>query len=394
MEKIINWSGRGQQYTSEELKLITEVATLADPLTQGQYQKQFEKDFENYLGQNGHAYAVSSATAAIELAAILCQFEKGDEVIIPAHTFVASAISFARLGCVIKWADIDFHTRVIDIENIRKLITPKTKALMAVHLYGNAAPMQELQELCSNHDIILIEDAAQALGGELNHQKLGTFGDFSCFSFHTHKNISTLGEGGMLWVKDPNLAKMVPGLRHNGLRPFENQEYYWKPAMSNVDFDLQGIWPYNFCMAEVPSALGSALLKRNDQIIEKRTQRANKFLESFKNFPELIFQKIQPQSKHAWHLMTAYYDSEIYGKSRDDLISSLFNTYKLKTVVQYYPLYRYPIFQKSNMSEASCPNTDKFFDNMISFPFHEWMSHDDFDEMIKRVQLALIELRK
>ena len=242
--------------------------------------------------------------------------------------------------------------------------------------------------------MIVIEDVAQAPGARYKGQRAGTFGAFGCFSFHTHKNISTLGEGGMLIVKNDKLAQLVPGMRHNGMRPFSNKrEAYWIPAMGNVDFDWAGVWPYNFCIGEVQCALGSKLLDRLDAINAERRKRALKIIKTLKDFSELKFQGIPKDCEHVFHLLSARYDGGELGKSRDDFIKLMAFKYKVKVIVQYYPLYRYPMFIKAGFGGANCPNTDHFFDHMVSFPFHRWLTEKQIDYMTSAIKKTLMELR-
>ncbi len=389
----IPWSGKSVEYTPEEIEAVVQALKKADPLTQGKYLKEFETKFSEYLGVR-HSFAVSSATAALELAAILCRLTKDDEVIIPAHTFCATAIPFARTGAKIVWADIDADTRLVTRQTLEKLITPKTKVIVVVHLYGLMAKMDEIMELAQFRGILVVEDVAQAIGAEYKGKKAGTWGDFGCFSFHGQKSINTMGEGGMVVVRDEERVKLVPGLRHNGVRPFPpGREKYWVPAMSDVDFDIDGFWPYNFCIGEVQCALGVEILKTIDQQNDRRRMRAKKFIAAFKEYPELSFQFVGEEKMHAWHLLSARYDGKRYRKTNHDVIELLAEKYGIKTVVQYHPLYRYPMFKKAGFGTANCPNTDEFFDNMVSFPFHLWMSETDFDYLIDSVKKALEELR-
>lgn len=389
----VDLSGKGHDYNNQEIAAVVKAMRDADPLTQGKYQQEFERKFADWNGSK-HCFAVSNCTAALELAAILSRLTSKDEVIIPAHTFCATAIPFARTGARIVWADIDLDTRVVSAKTIRPLITKKTRVIVVVHLYGLMAPMKEIMEFAKEHNLLVVEDCAQAPGASIEGIKSGNFGDFACFSFHTHKNMSTLGEGGMLVVKDAALAKLVPGLRHNGIRPFDyERKKYWVPAMSNVDFDIDNFWPYNFCLGEVQCALGSKLLDRIDQMNEERNTRAKRFISSFADYPELVFQIVPSGYYHCYHLMSARYDGKAYHRNSHDLINLLAFKYGIKVIVQYYPLYRYPMFKKAGFGQAACPNTDNFFDNMISFPFHHWMPADEFSYMIASTKKALNELR-
>ena len=392
-QEKISWSGRSFDYLEDELQEIVGVAKTADPLTKGKYLKQFEADFAAYLGV-ANCFGLTSAASALELSAILSGIKAGEEVIIPSHTYCASAIPFGRRKAIIKWADIDPKSLTISVESIKKLISSKTKVIVVVHLYGRPCDMDEIVTISKEHSIILIEDCAQALGAEYKGKKVGTFGHLADFSFHAQKNLTTLGEGGILVVNDSELAKKVPGLRHNGHAPFAaDRKEYWKPAMSNVDLDIEGEWPYNFPLTEVQAALGSKLLKRVDKLNAGREKRWKQFVESFESFPELQFQDNPSYVKHGYHLIPAKYDGKKYGKTNSDLIQKMYSEFGIKCIVQYYPLNRYPLFQKNGFGEANCPNTDDFFDNMISFPFHLWMSDADFSYMIDSLEKTLKDLR-
>lgn len=393
-EIVVPWSGRGPAYTEDEIAAVVAAMRDADPQSQGRYQAEFEQKFAAYIG-SPHAFAVSSCTAALELAALLCRLQPGDEVIAPAHTFAATVIPFARTGATLRWADIDPDTRLVTAETVRPLVTPRTKVIVVVHLYGLVCDMDPLMALAREHRILVVEDAAQSLGAKYKGRQAGSIGDFGCFSFHTHKNITTLGEGGMLALQSSEHAAAVPGLRHNGMHGFVGgQARYWVPAMSNVDFDIDGLWPYNFCIGEAQCALGSKMLERLDAINSERQARAQRFIAAMADFPELVFQKTPAGCGHSWHLLAARYDGQRYGKRRDDLIGYLAFAAGVKAVVQYYPLYRYPMFQKAGFGEADCPETDRFFDNMVSFPFQQWMPESQFDTMISLVRSALTQMRK
>ncbi len=389
----VPWSGRGSLYTDDEIDAVIRAMREADPLTQGRFQDQFEGAFRDYTGAR-HAFAVSSCTAALELAAVLCRLAPGDEVIIPAHTFAATAIPFARTGARIVWADIEPPTLVVSAASIERLISAKTKAVVVVHLYGLPADMDAIMGLAADHGIIVVEDAAQALGATYRGRRAGTIGDIGCFSFHTHKSVSTLGEGGMLTVKDDALAAAVPGLRHNGMRGFAGERRrYWLPAMSDVDFDLDGVWPYKFCMGEAQCAVGTVLLKRVDAVNARRRARARAMAEALGAYPEIRFQETPEDRMSAHYCLPAGYDGAAHGKTRDDLIERMAFHHKVRMAVQYLPLYRYPLFQKAGFGEADCPETDRFFDAMVSFPFQEWMPDAEFDYMVAAAGETLDHLR-
>ena len=383
----VPFSGRAHSYTENEIKTVVEAMQTAIPLTQGKYQEQFQKKFCEYTGVK-HAFALNNATAALELTAQLCQFKANDEVIIPAHTFTATAYPFIKKGAKIVWADIDLKTRVITAQTIEQCITEKTKAIVVVHLYGYCADIPAIMQLAKKHELIVIEDTAQALGVSINNQMAGTFGDFGIFSFHSHKNISTLGEGGMLVVKDKKIANIVPMLRHNGHCGFNfEREHYWVPAMGNVDLpELNGelLWPNNYCLGEVECALGIKLLDRIDQINQEKRKRAQQFMDEVTELKELEFHR-EDTPRHNYHLLVA----RVLNNKRDIFITKMAEV-GVQCVVQYCPLNRYDLYQKAGYGKADCPNTDMFFDNMVSFPFHHMMSEQDFEYMIDATKRCLV----
>jgi perosamine synthetase len=380
MNYKIPFSGRSILYRENEIKAVVDAMQQAIPLTQGRHRGLFEEAFAGYTG-SPHVFAVNNATSALELSAQLCQFEAGDEVIIPAHTFTSSAYPFLKNGARIVWADIDLETRVVNAEAVANRITSKTKAIVVVHLYGYGADMPEIMTLASEHNLMVIEDAAQALGVKIAGKMAGTYGDFGVFSFHSHKNITTLGEGGMFCTNNSEIAALVPMLRHNGHCGFEApRENYWSPAMGNVDFpELHGkfLWPHNFCIGEVECALGVELLKRNDELNSEKRRRALRFIDALGDFPNLEFHRVD-NDRHNYHLLAGRF----LDRNRDRFMHMMSEEESIQCVVQYCPLNRYPLYQKAGFGNADCHGCDTFFDNMVSFPFEHMISEGDFNTLI------------
>ena len=174
----ITWNNRSIKYTHSEKNVIFKSLNSAVPLTQGKFIKLFESNFEKYQGK-GKAYAVANGSNALDLAAMIINLKKNDEVIVPAHTWCATAISFARFGAKIVWGDIDYETLNISIESIKKNITKKTRAIVVVHLYGLPANIKEIISYAKKKKIIVIEDCAQALGALVNKKKVSFKSAFS-----------------------------------------------------------------------------------------------------------------------------------------------------------------------------------------------------------------------
>jgi len=387
----IPFSGRAHQYTQEEKEVILEAIDSAVPLTQGKYQQAFEKKFSEYIGSD-HAYALNNATAGLELSAQMCQFEEGDEFICPSHTFTASAYPFIKKGATPVWADIEKDTRVVNLQTIKEVVSSKTKAIVVVHLYGFIIPdIEEIANFAKENGILLIEDVAQSMGTEVDGKKAGTFGDFGIFSFHSHKNMTTLGEGGMIIVNDKKYADIIPMLRHNGHCGWDvDRPNYWTPAMGNVDLPQlndEYIMPNNYCLGEVECALGAKLIDRLDDINSQKRERAIKFIDELSQYNALKFHK-ENSIKHNYHLLVA----QVKEEKRDIFMKKMSEEKAIQCVVQYYPLNRYDLYKKLGFDKANCPNTDEFFDNMVSFPFHHMMSDEDFEYLLKSTKEVLNEI--
>lgn len=390
----INFSGRSIRYTEEEIAAVADAMRNAETLTQGAWLKAFEDRFAAYQGvEPGSCFAVNNGTSALEMCAQLCGFKAGDDFVIPSHTFTSSAYPFIKHGGAPVWADIDPLTRVVTRETVERAITPKTKAVVVVHLYGYVADMPAIAALCRERGLICIEDAAQAIGADLDGQKAGSFGDMAIFSFHSHKNLTTLGEGGMIYVRNPELAALVPMLRHNGHCPYPGERPdYWKPAMGNVDLPMLGdrpLMPSNYSIGEMECALGVKLLERIDLINAEKRQRALRFIDALSGFPDLEFHRV-PTTRHNYHLLAARMSS---GPARRDLfIRAMHDEKGIKCVVQYLPLNRYDFYRKLGYGKADCPQADAFFDSMVSFPFQHWMADVDLEYMIESAADVLKKL--
>ena len=380
MEFDISFGLRAHEYSEEEIAQIVKIMREKTALTQGRYLAEFEEKFRRFANVE-HAFAVNSATSGLEIAAQLCQLDAGDEVIIPAHTYTSSAYPFAKTGASIVWADIEADTRVVSAETIAKCLSSKSRVLVVPHLYGFGAHMPSIMSLARKHELLVVEDAAQAAGVKINDQMVGTFGDLGVYSFHSHKNVTTFGEGGMLVVNDPEMAAKVPMLRHNGHRPYSaDRPDYWIPAMTDVVLpSLHGksIWPINACLNEASCALGAKLLDRVDQINNEKRTRALKVIDQLAEYSELSFHR-EASERHNYYLLAA----EVKPGLRDKFIRRMAEHHRIQCVVQYYPLNRYPLYRDLGFGEADVPNTDNFFDNMVSFPFSHLLADREIDAVV------------
>jgi dTDP-4-amino-4,6-dideoxygalactose transaminase len=207
--------------------------------------------------------------------------------------------------------------------------------------------------------------------------------------------MTTLGEGGVITVKSDADAALVPGVRHNGVRAYPpGRPRYWVPAMVEVDQDMEGVWPNNFCLGEAQCALGSVLLKRLDRINETLRAQAAKLLQRLADIKELTFQKIPQGYYHVYHVFGGKFDGSRVGKTREDFLDIMTAEYGVRMVVQYYPLYRYPLFQKMGCEAADCPNLEAYWDHSFSFPWWCGIPDETIDYMADCAHKAIAKMRK
>ena len=382
-------------HTDEEAQIIANAIINAETLTQGEQLSKFENNFKNFVGAD-HAFGVNSATSALEIAALLSGCGPGDEVLLPAHTFTATALPFLRCKANLVFVDIDPDNFNMDLNDLESKITTKSKVVIPVHLYGVPGDMHSLLKIAKKHNLFVIEDCAQSPGAKIGNQFVGTFGDIGCFSFHGQKNITTLGEGGMIVTNNLEFSKIIPSLIKIGSSPFKNQQKYWKPAMSNIIESIPGKLPNNFKMAEINALAGNLILGRYENIISNRKNYFNKIVNELKGYPELKFQSIEKEYSPAYHLIPIFFDGGKLSKTNDDLINDLFENFGIKCVVQYYPLYKYELFINNgyNSNNSFCPVTELFFDNMVSFPFKSQMSNNEITYLISSIKSVLDSYRK
>ena len=380
----VEWPKRGHDYIKEETLAVSELLVNENiGLTQGENVNKFEKEFGDYIG-NDNCVAVMSAAHALDLIAIKIKSKTNkNKVLIPAHTYCATALSFIRQGFEIIWVDINPDSFTVDMDEIKNeyLQHDNIAALVIVHLYGYMSNnMQEIKNLCTSNEIILVEDCAQSLGAFTeNSIHCGNFGDYSCFSFHAQKNLTTLGEGGMLVCLNKNEKEEFKQLRINGHFPFENKTKYWLPAMVDVVQTIESVTPLKSTMNESQALIGRLVLKRIDKLLKKRRDYALKFKNNVK-FDSISFQKNIGSAFHAHHLLPIRVNSKHF--DRDDVIEILSTHYGIQAIVQFYPLNRYDFFVKNDLQTSKLKETDLFFDNMLSLPFSPTISESEINYMI------------
>lgn len=348
----------------EEIENVVEVLK-SGMIAQGPKVMEFEEKFANWIGAK-YGIATNSGTSALHVALLACGIGEGDEVITTPFTFIASGNAIVYTGATPVFADIDLDTYTIDPDKIEDLITDKTKAILPVQLYGQAADMDKIREIAEKHDLKIIEDAAQAHGAEYNGEKVGTLGDMACFSFYPTKNMTT-SEGGMITTDDEELAKKAQMFRAHG-------------ASERYHHDEIG---YNFRMTDIAAAIGLAQLKVIDEFNDKRISNADYLNEQLKDIEGIVTPKSPDNYKHVYH----QYTIRVEKGNRDDWVEFLTNK-GIGTGIHYpIPLYNQPIYKKLGI-EGDCPLAEKAADNVISLPVHPSLTKEDLDLVVDAVKEA------
>jgi len=320
----------------------------------GQEVSSFEKEFSGYIGSK-HAVGVGSGTEALHIALSASGVGPGDEVITPSHTAVATVSAIVSCGGVPVFADVEPDHFTIDPAEIKKLITKKTKAVVAVHLYGNPADMARVMEISGDAGLKVIEDCAQAHGAEYKGRKVGSIGHFGCFSFYPTKNLGAIGDGGMIVTSDPSLAEKAGLLR----------QYGWKQRYVS---DIHG---WNSRLDEIQAAILRVKLRYLDEDTRKRRDIAKKYESLLSGLP-IVLPEERAGSKHVFHLYV------IRSAKRDALVAFL-NEKGVQSLIHYpKPVHMQPAYQRTG---AGLENTEKMSGEIMSLPIYPELPHENVERV-------------
>ena len=344
-------------------------------LTDGPKLKEFENKFAKFTGAR-YAIGVSNATAALQLSLKAIGIGKGDEVIVPDLTFVASINAILFTGATPVIVDIDKEDYNISVDSIKKSLTKKTKAVMPVHFAGKSCKMREIQIIARKNNLKIIEDCAHAIGGKLNKKHVGTFGDAGCFSFYPTKNLTTF-EGGMVITNSKKISETIKTLRNHGITK-SYQDRFTKGKPWEYDVSIPG---YNYRLDEIRAALGISQLKRITQNNLKRKKAALYYNSRLKNTKSIITPKILKDEDHACHLYVLRFKRQ--GKfSRDDLFTKLLKN-GIRSSVHYKPLHTFTAYKKNAKIFDDLINTKKIYKEIISLPLYPQITRKQQDLVLK-----------
>jgi dTDP-4-amino-4,6-dideoxygalactose transaminase len=331
----------------------------------GQEVTDFEETFAQYVGAAG-AVGVASGTAALYLAFQACGIGPGDEVITTAHTFIATSEAISQTGATPVFVDIDPQTYNIDPNRVLEAITPRTKALLPVHLYGQPAPLEPLEEIARGHKLWLIEDAAQAHGAEYHEQRCGSIGDLACFSFYPGKNLGAYGDAGAVTGNDPSLLERVRKLRDHGrTSKYEHEEIGFGERLDALQ-----------------AAILRAKLPHLESWTEARRRNARMYDEMLADC-EVLRPYESPDSRHVWHLYV------IRSQKRDAVLAHL----KQKGIgagIHYpVPLHRQPAYLKRGYGQLRLPKTEAAATEVLSLPMYPELSTEQINYVVEAVKEAI-----
>lgn len=320
----------------------------------GTHVSKFEEEFAAFCGTT-YAIGVASGVDALKIALLSLGVTKGDEVIVPAHTFIATWFAVSEIGAIPVPADIDEHTMNLDYALIESKITARTKAIIPVHLYGLMANMDEIEAIAQRHKLFIVEDFAQAHGSSFNGRKAGSVGHINATSFYPGKNLGALGDGGMITTNDLNLAKKARTLRNNG-------------SMEKYVHSEQG---YNSRLDNIQAGFLSVKLNHLDHWNGERISLANYYKTKLSSNSTISFQQANDQNIHTYHLFV------IRCSKRDELAAYLSRN-GVATIIHYpVPPYKQDAYQ--SMNRLSFPVCESTVNKILSLPLYPGLSLKEID---------------
>jgi perosamine synthetase len=318
----------GPSITQKEIDYVTDAVTNAWYGNANIYHDRFERAFADYLGVK-YAVTLPSCTSAIHLSLLALGIGLGDEVIVPDITWIASAAPINYVGATPVFADIDPMTWCISADSIMSYITPKTKAIIPVNLYGGMADMDAILAIANKYNLAVIEDAAESIGSEYHNRKSGSFGDTGVFSFHGSKTLTT-GEGGMLVTDRDDLYQRILFLRDHGRKPGDRLFYNTEVA-------------YKYKMSSMQAALGLAQLERIEELIDRKRQIFSWYRAELDSLSGITLNYEPPNTKNTYWMVTAIFDSYL-GLDKHQIMDALSNK-QIDTRPFFHPLSSLPAYE-------------------------------------------------
>ena len=372
MKKMIPY-GR-QTIEEDDIQAVVDVLK-SDYLTTGPKIAEFEEMVADYAGAK-YAVAISNGTSALHAACFAAGIQPGDEVITTPLTFAASANCVLYCGGTPVFADVDPKTYNIDPEDIRRKITDKTKAIIAVHLAGQPCDMDEIHKIAKEHDLLVIEDGAHALGSVYKGKKVGTLSDMTTFSFHPVKPITT-GEGGMIVTDNEEFYKKMMLFRSHGITRDENLMTRNDGSWFYQQLDLG----YNYRITDIQCALGCSQMKKLDRFLARRKEIVARYNEAFADCENIITPYQLPETESGWHL----YIVQVKNCDRKKVFEAL-REHGIAVNVHYIPVYMHPYYQEHGYKDVHCRNAEEIYSHIISLPLYPTLTLEEQQYVIETLK--------
>lgn len=366
-----------QTIEEDDIQAVVDVLR-SDYLTTGPKIAEFEKMVADYVGAK-YAVAISNGTSALHAACFAAGIQPGDEVITTPLTFAASSNCVLYCGGTPVFADVDPKTYNIDPEDIRRKITDKTKAIIAVHLAGQPCDMDEIHKIAKEHDLLVIEDGAHALGSVYKGKKVGTLSDMTTFSFHPVKPITT-GEGGMIVTDNEEFYQKMMLFRSHGITRDEN-------LMTRNDgpwFYQQLDLGYNYRITDIQCALGCSQMKKLDRFLALRKEIVARYNEAFADCENIIIPYQLPETESGWHL----YIVQVKNCDRRKVFEAL-REHGIAVNVHYIPVYLHPYYQEHGYKDVHCRNAEEVYSHIISLPLYPTLTEEQQQYVIETLKYVI-----
>lgn len=345
-----------------------------DWLTTGPVVGRFEADFARFVGAT-HATAVSSGTAALHLCMLAMDVGPGDEVIVPALTFAASANCVHYVGGTVIFADVRPDTLTIDPAHVEALITPRTRAVVAVDYAGLPCDLDELMAICDRHGIPLVEDACHAPGAMYRQRKVGSIAHLTAFSFHPVKHFTT-GEGGVITTDDSHMATRLAMLRNHGI----SSDHRQREQQGTWRYDMTALG-YNYRLTDIQCALGQSQLQKLPGWLLRRRALAERYTAALGAVPGISLPAQPADRAHAWHLYAIRVTGSDAAAKRQHLFTSLRNA-AIGVNVHYLPVYLLTYYRNLGYPPGLCPVAEAAYEGLLSLPMWHGLSDDEQDRVI------------
>jgi len=350
-------------------------------LTTGPRVAEFERAVAAAVGA-AHAVAVSSGTAALHAAAFAGGIGPGDEVIVPALTFAASANAVLYQGGIPVFADVRGDTLNVDPADVAARLTGRTRAIVAVDYAGQPADLDALGALARDRGLALIEDAAHALGAEYRGRRVGALADLTAFSFHPVKHITT-GEGGLVTTASRELAARLRRFRNHGL-----ETEYGERHERGDEYSPMVELGYNYRLTDLQCALGLSQLARLEQFLKRRAELAQRYRTELAGQPGLLLPALAPDVRHAWHIFPVLLQPERLRADRRTILAAL-RAENIGVAVHYVPVYWHPYYQARGYGRGLCPRAEWAFERLLTLPLFPAMTDEDADDVLAAVRKVL-----